>query len=933
MKNACHPRRNRRNSAVFIAVAFAVGSLSVSRGATAADSSVSGQAAALPPKLLDARSGGKTALAAATAKGVLPSVAAKAGMSEAKLSDLLSRDSTVHLDEYGDIYFVEPIPVAPGSTAIEQPAVPSSASSPASPKQLDLGKPESIPTPTDQDLANATTDLAAPAPVLPAPTGPAVSAAPFPYANTFTLHSRPGALRVIYLDFNGHSVIGGVGGNSGWPTHTGPAFDIGGDPSTFTNLELDIIQSVYQRVAEDFAVFGVDVTTQDPGFDAINRSSAADIQYGTRVAIVSGGYGNLCGSCSGVAKRGAFSDDLFHSFKQPAWVFSTLNYNDPKYIAETASHEAGHNLNLEHDGCTGVLGACTAAQSEYYAGSGNWAPIMGESRNRPVSQWSKGQYIGANNTQDDLAVIAGQIPYVADTPNATFPTAANLGVLVTSGRTGAGLISNAQDVDIFRFYAPTASVIYLSASPSPVSPNADLNVVLYDGNGLPILSNNPVSGTISEDQASGLNGFIEYNLPVPGWYYASVDAAQTDSTGQVGYSYYGSVGPYLLSVSPGATPGSSFSATPSVRLLDTRSTPPVGQLAAGAIRNLTVAGVAGVPADATAVVLNVAAVNPVGNGHLRVFPAGTALPTASVLNFNTGKNTPNRVIVKVGAANQISIYAGNTTHVLVDIAGYFELDDSKQQYTPTPTPTNIGTLTVPGAVVNNPAASTVNFDVLATGGIPSYGPISAVTTVAVNVLAENPTSAGHLRVFPAGSALPSSSTNNFVAGDSRSNLVLVSPGTDGKISVYNASAGPVTVRVSTVGYFTSGGLGYRPVDPVRPLDTRAAGGVTGGQPIPTGTIDVPIRGFGPVPNSTNVSAVVVNVASVGSTGAGVLGAWKSFSGFGVVPPASLYHLAGENVANLMIVPIGSDGSIRIWNTVPVGATTHVLVDIVGYFTN
>ncbi|WP_216905048.1 zinc-dependent metalloprotease, partial [Synechococcus sp. CCY 9618] len=85
-----------------------------------------------------------------------------------------------------------------------------------------------------------------------------------------------------------------------------------------------------------------------------------------------------------------------------ALVFNRGDYS----AAATASHEVGHTLGLTHDG---------AGSTEYYAGHGgtgptSWgtilgAPYLGDDEN--LTQWSKGEYYGANNSQDDLAVITG----------------------------------------------------------------------------------------------------------------------------------------------------------------------------------------------------------------------------------------------------------------------------------------------------------------------------------------------------------------------------------------------------------------------------------------------------------------------------------------------------------------------------------------------
>ena len=93
---------------------------------------------------------------------------------------------------------------------------------------------------------------------------------------TFLLHSRPGANRVIYLDFDGHTVSGTAWNASytGGAAFTAAAYDTDG-LATFSQAEQDVVQSVWQRVSEDYSAFDVDVTTQDPGAAAITRSGSS----------------------------------------------------------------------------------------------------------------------------------------------------------------------------------------------------------------------------------------------------------------------------------------------------------------------------------------------------------------------------------------------------------------------------------------------------------------------------------------------------------------------------------------------------------------------------------------------------------------------------------------------------------------------------------
>ena len=74
--------------------------------------------------------------------------------------------------------------------------------------------------------------------------------------------------------------------------------------------------------------------------------------------------------------------------------------------------------------------------------------------------------------------------------------------------------------------------------------------------------------------------------------------------------------------------------------------------------------------------------------------------------------------------------------------------------------------------------------------------------LAVNVTVAQPTAAGHLRMYPAGSPLTEASTISFAAGKNRANNAIVATGTDGRVAVYNGQAtGTVHLVIDVVGYF------------------------------------------------------------------------------------------------------------------------------------
>ncbi|NNE72197.1 MAG: hypothetical protein HKN26_00870 [Acidimicrobiales bacterium] len=370
-----------------------------------------------------------------------------------------------------------------------------------------------------------------------------VAAGPFPNSQTFLLHSRPGSSKVIYLDFDGYNLPAGTGWNGG-NALTALPWDTDGNGASFSQSELDTIQSVWQRTAEDFAAFDVDVTTEDPGYAAINRASLADQNFGTRVVITdTAGLPGDCtygptGGCGGIAAVGTFDwIGANHDFAQPAWAFpGNPAYGDSaKGITAIAPHEAGHVLGLTHDG---------QGADEYYLGHDMWAPIMGIELYEPVSQWSAGGYVGATNAQDDYAVMASHgLAALADEAGGSVASTQDVveGQDYLIGATPAG------DIDSLRYIAPCSGPFTFNANPASVSPNLSLLTQIYGPGGvfLQQQANSPVR--VSNDLATGMGETMTETL-VAGQAYTIVvfPFANGDPFGAppTGFDNYGNIGRY-----------------------------------------------------------------------------------------------------------------------------------------------------------------------------------------------------------------------------------------------------------------------------------------------------------------------------------------------------------------------------------------------------
>lgn len=368
----------------------------------------------------------------------------------------------------------------------------------------------------------------------------AAGGAIYPADQTFLLHSRPSSKKKIYLDFTGHVSTGTAWNSSyGLTTITSPAFDLDGLPGTYNAAELAMIQNIWRRVAEDYAAFDVDVTTQEPTADQLSRTSLTDDTFGTRALITrnftAGTTRGDCG-CGGFAYVGVF-DNVGDSYKT-AFIFQDKLANSEKNISEATTHEVGHNLGLSHDG-TATVG--------YYTGHGTgvtgWAPIMGVGYSRELVQFSKGEYLNANNKEDDFLVMQNNgLKFAADDFGNSAATATVLSPTAANGMNSyaiRGLVETPSDVDFFKFSAG-AGTLTINATPFERSPNLDILMQVRDGNGVVIAQANPVDA---------LNGAISMLLPSAGNYYLSIQGTGKGDALGTGYSVYGSIGRYSVSMS------------------------------------------------------------------------------------------------------------------------------------------------------------------------------------------------------------------------------------------------------------------------------------------------------------------------------------------------------------------------------------------------
>lgn len=332
------------------------------------------------------------------------------------------------------------------------------------------------------------------------------------------LDSLPGAVGVLYLDFDGELVT-----NSSWlggqTINALPAV-MGGRPMTAAQMT-----SVWAAVAEDFSAFDVSVTTSVARYNAApsNRRMRC-IQTPTKDAAPTAG---------GVAYLNSFSN----TNENPCWSYNSSNV---RIMAMTISHELGHTVGLSHDG------RIAPSDEDYYGGHGTgvtrWGPIMGAPFSAAVTQWSKGEYYLADRTsQDDLAVITRtqNFGYRTDEAADTTALASNVSDNVFGNADETGFISTPTDKDVFRFQTAGGTATFNGTATALPEGNLDIKLRILRNDGSELVVASPVDS---------LNATLITTLSA-GTYFVEVSGTGFGTplaNPPSGYTNYGSLGQYDL---------------------------------------------------------------------------------------------------------------------------------------------------------------------------------------------------------------------------------------------------------------------------------------------------------------------------------------------------------------------------------------------------
>lgn len=250
---------------------------------------------------------------------------------------------------------------------------------------------------------------------------------------------------------------------------------------------------------------------------------------------------------------------------------------------------------------------------------------------------------------------------------------------------------------------------------------------------------------------------------------------------------------FALDVNGFVPAGSGLTGLLPTRYLDTRQADDtvtfdgefqgIGPLAAGEFVEVPVAGRGDVPADASAVLVNLTAVTPDADGYLTLYPCGER-PGTSTINYAAGQFTPNGAIVPLSDTGSVCIYSLAASDVLLDVSGFVPADaEGVDPVTPVRL---VDTRADDSGRVD--AETLIEVQVAGTEGIPADA-----TAVFSNVAAVFPDGPGYVTLYPCGD-VPTTSNVNHVNGDVvMANNALTQLSADGTVCVYTKSGTDIVI--------------------------------------------------------------------------------------------------------------------------------------------
>ena len=326
-----------------------------------------------------------------------------------------------------------------------------------------------------------------------------------------------------------------------------------------------------------------------------------------------------------------------------------------------------------------------------------------------------------------------------------------------------------------------------------------------------------------------------------------------------------------------------------------------------------------IPATAASYSLNVTVVPHGSLSYLTIWPAGEIQPVISTMNSLDGRIKANAAIVPAGTSGAVSVYASDTTDLVLDIDGYFTpVNDSTLAFYPL-TPCRVLDTRKANGPLGGPylaSGQERDFPVLSSDcNVPSTAVAYSMNFTAVSYQNQP---LGYLTVWPQGGTQPVVSTLNNLTATIVANGAIVPAGTAGGIATY--PAGNTQLVADIDGYFapvSTGGLSLYPTAPCRVIDTRKGSGQFSGE------LTVNVVGS-PCETPSNAQAYVFNATVVPVGSLGYLTLWPDGEQQPVV--STLNAIDGAITSNMAIVPT-SNGKVDAYAS----GTTQLVLDISSYF--
>ena len=477
----------------------------------------------------------------------------------------------------------------------------------------------------------------------------------------------------------------------------------------------------------------------------------------------------------------------------------------------------GGQPDISPDGSTVVFDRTVGGFSQLFLqaadGSGAATQLTSGSTNHTYPKWApdgRSLYYNANPGTDSQSTVGHHLVLASKadtvTPNGVawvqqqpLPTPPPAPVASTFHSTGPTRLLDTRDGTgtLAAGAVPAGRIVPLQIDGAAGIPLAGvtsvvLNVTVADTTGPGVLgvwgdaTPRPTTSNLNWDRPGQLiSNLVTVPVPADG----EVDLAANSTTDVIAdvQGYY-----------TGDSSGATFTSEAPTRILDTRSA--LGTATAGQVTNNTIsvraAGANGVPADATAVVLNLTtAPTASAAGYLEAYPEGGAAPTVSNVNWSSaGALLSGLAVVPVGTDGNVSIKVNGTTDVVADVFGYFTTGMAGARFTSAGPARILDTRESGGPLAGG---HTLALQVTGANGIPS-----GTTSVVLNLTVTGNSDAGFLEAWADGTTRPAAASNvNWVAGQTIPNQVIVPVGADGKVDLYVNSTTQVVADV--FGYFSS----------------------------------------------------------------------------------------------------------------------------------